>query len=285
MIELLDYILDENDNFWIVNNISDVPKGYIVYKRCSTGRFNNITKLYYKRTYNEPITKIPDKYKQIFKPHPFYLNHKQDLQGIWKAYVEVLNEIGIEDNDIGIFGSYLIGFDISKDVDFVIYGVDNLKKYYKYNDYIKDKLKASYIDEKHILNQYQKHYKRFPKECELKEIIARNWSGIMLENNVLSTPRFIDTNNSIIPKKEGIDMEINVKVLDGLTSTLLPRITKVLYNNDVYTIISSIWKYQSFAKKDDDLIIYANVDHRKKLIIIDEDYYYIKFKHKGHLIT
>lgn len=283
MIELLDYILDENNNFWIINNISDVPKGYIVYKKSSTGkRYNNITKLLYERTYNEPITCVPPKYKMIFKPREFYKNNKNQLTGIWKKYINVLNEIGISDNNIGIFGSYLIGFDIIKDVDFVIYGMDNLKKYYEYNDYIKNKLNANYISEKHILEQYNKHKNRFPKECDLKEIIARNWSGIMLENNVLSTPRFIDYNNYIIPKKDGIDTEIRVTVTEGLYSSLLPRIAKVLYNDIEYTVISSIWKYQSFAYKDDELLIYANVDHNKKLIIIDEDYYYIKYLKKSN---
>ena len=34
---------------------------------------------------------------------------------------------------------------------------------------------------------------------------------------------------------------------------------------------------QIFLDKDDELLIYANVDHNKKLIIIDEYYYYIKY--------
>ena len=33
MIELLDYILDYDDNFWIMNElIGNKPKGFIVYK-------------------------------------------------------------------------------------------------------------------------------------------------------------------------------------------------------------------------------------------------------------
>lgn len=278
MIELLDYILDENNNFWIINNITDKPKGYIVYKQNNNGnRYNNITKLLYEKTYNEPITYVPTKYKMIFKPQKFYIENKDKLTDIWKDYVNILNEIGISDNDIGIFGSFLIGFDIIKDVDFVIYGIDNLERYYQHNDYIKNKLNANYISNEHILEQYNKHKNRFPKECDLKEIISRNWSGIMLENNVLSTPRFIDRNNYIIPSKNGIDSKIQVKVVDSLSSSLLPRIAKVLYDNSEYTVISSIWKYQAFAHKNDELLIYGNVDHNKKLIIIDEDYYYIQY--------
>ena len=147
MIELLDYILDNDNNFWIVNNITDnTAKGYIVYRVAQTGKYNHITKKYYiKDNDSNGIINIPTNYKKIFKPRKFFLENKTKLTGIWKKYVYIMNEIGIPDNDIGIFGSYLIGFDITKDVDFAIYGKDNLIKYYEKMDYIKEKLNVTYI--------------------------------------------------------------------------------------------------------------------------------------------
>lgn len=45
MIELLDYVLDYDDNFWIIGCIDNEIKGYIVYGVDSNGnRYNNITK-------------------------------------------------------------------------------------------------------------------------------------------------------------------------------------------------------------------------------------------------
>ncbi len=278
MIELLDYILDYDDNFWIINNITDgVPKGYIVYRTCDEGRSNHITKKQYFKEIETKIVNIPLKYKMIFKPREFYQNNKNNLNGIWKDYVDTLNEIGIDDSDIGIFGSYLIGFDIEKDVDFVIYGKDNLYKYHDNIEYIKNKCNVTSITENHILHQYNKHKFKFSEKCDLKEIISRNWSGIELSNGVLSTPRFIDLNNMNIPLKKGEDKIITVEVIEGLTSVMLPRVAKVKYKEEEYTIYSTLWKFQSFTKDGDILEIFANVDEKDKVIIIDECNYYIRY--------
>lgn len=286
MIELLDYVLDYDDNFWIVNNITDNKyKGYIVYRVNETGKYNHITKRYYlKDNDNNGIIEIPKLYKKVFKPRKFYLENKNNLEGIWKDYVNCLNEIGISDEDIGIFGSYLIGFDISKDVDFSIYGKENLHKYYDNVNYIKNKLNVTSITTEHINYQYDKHKVKFNESCDLKEIISRNWSGIELPNGVLSTPRFIDINNQSIPKKQGEDKLITVKVIEGIYSAMLPRVATVEYKNDKYKVYSTLWKFQSFAHKGDILEIYGNIDEKNKIIMLDENKYYITYMYKSKTI-
>lgn len=286
MIELLDYILDNDDNFWIVTNITDnAYKGLMIYRVTSEGRYNNITKKsYIKCDDKKGIIEVPSKYKRIFKPRDFYLTNKRNLKGIWKAYVDVLNEIGISDDNIGIFGSYLIGFDIIKDVDFIIYERDNLHKYYNNINYIREKLKVTSISEEHTEYQYNKHKDKFNEKCDLKEIISRNWSGIQLDNGVLSTPRFIDTKNTNTPTKKGIDRLIKVKVLEGFYSVMLPREAVVEYNNETYKVFSTLWKFQSFAHTGDIIKVFGNVDKENKLIILDDNKYYINYINKSDKI-
>jgi len=286
MIELLDYILDNDDNFWIITNITDnIFKGHIVYKVSPEGRYNNITKKnYVKCNDKKGIIEIPSEYKKIFKPRDFYINNKRNLKGIWKNYVDTLNEIGIQEKNIGIFGSYLIGFDIIKDVDFVIYERENLHKYYKNIDYIREKLKVTSISKEHIEYQYNKHKDKFNKKCDLKEIISRNWSGIQLDSGVLSTPRFIDANNASIPTKRGIDKVIKAKILEGFYSVMLPREAVIEYNNETYKIFSTLWKFQSFAHTGDIIEIFGNIDEENKLIILDDNKYYINYINKSDKI-
>jgi len=285
MIDLLDYILDNEDNFWIVSKIIDnTYYGYLVYKVSDEGKYNYKLKKNYTKEKEDGLIKIPNDYKFVFKPQEFYLNNKNNLKGIWKEYVNLLNEIGIKDEDIGIFGSYLIGFDITKDVDYIIYGKDNLVKYYNNIDYIRKKLNVTPISLEHIEYQYQKHKDKFPIKCDLKEIISRNWSGIELDNGVLSTPRFIDKTNMSIPSKKGIDKVIEVTIKEGFYSVMLPREAKVLYNDQEYKMLSSIWKFQSFAHLGDILEIYANVDDENRLIILDDNKYYIKYIKKSNKI-
>ena len=62
---------------------------------------------------------------------------------------------------------------------------------------------------------------------------------------------------------------------------MLPRVSRVKYNNKIYKIVSSLWKFQSFAHKGDKLEIFGNVDDKNNIIILDNEKYYIKYIHKS----
>ena len=275
MIELLDYILDFDDNFWIVERITNGNAyGYMVYKKNTSGnKYNNITKLNYSKEPCNGLEMVPN-YKRIFKPRECYKERVNEIPSIWKKYVEVLNNIGI--NDIGIFGSFLVGFDTTKDIDFVIYGYDNYKKYKKSIKYIKNYMNATSITKEHIDIQYYKNKDYYSDKCDLKKIISRNWSGIELKNGVLSTPRFID-DNYVMPIKNGIDEVRVVKVVDDSYTDFLPRRATVLLDGRKFEVISSLWKFQSFARNNDKMEIYGNYDYKNNVIILDDMKYYIKY--------
>lgn len=279
MIELLDYILDNEDNFWVVNSIeNNIVKGYIIYRQDDNGnRYNNLLNKKYTKCQNKGLIPIPKKYKQIFKPQEFYKNNKNNLQGIWKDYVIALNNCGIEDKNTGIFGSYLIGFDIIKDIDFIIYGYDNLIKYYNNIVLIRKSINVTYITAEHIEYQYQKFKKFYSPNTDLKRIISRNWSGIQIKKGVLSTPRFIIKEKCNIPKDNKLRKKIIVKVIDGLTTALFPRRAKVLYKIQEYELICPLWKYESFLKTGDEIECLANVDENNKIIILYDKDCYVKF--------
>ena len=281
MIELLDYVLDYNDNFWIVGCIDNEIKGYIVYKVDANGnRYNKITKKYYIKSKCNSFEKIPT-YKRVFKPNIFYIENKSNLEGVWKKYIEILNDIGIKDKDIGIFGSYMIGFEVIKDIDFVIYGFNNLKKYYNNLNKILKYTNSTNINKEHIIYQFNKHKADYSLNTDLLEIISRNWSGIQVDEKVLSTPRFIDKNNQHIPTDNGERKVVIFKVIDGFKSTMLPRTSRVLYNGEVYIVISALWKYQSFLRKGDVIECLGSVNEDLKTITLYDYKCYIKYLEKG----
>ena len=275
MIEFLDYVLDLDDNFWIVNNVtSEGIFGYMIYRKDDNGdRYNNFTKLKYTKQYDNYLIRIP-KYKKVYKPRDCFKNHLNEIPLIWKKYVEALENVGID--DIGIFGSFLIGFDPIKDIDFVIYGLDNYKKYYDNILYIRNYIGATSITPSHINKQYNKHKNNYSDKCDLKKIISRNWSGVELENGVLSTPRFV-IDGYISPIKKGIDATHIVEIIDGTLSDFVPRRAKALLNGIEFEIISPIWKFQSFARDKDKMEIYGNYDFNNHVIILDERSHYIKY--------
>ena len=82
MIELLDYVLDYDNNFWIVLSItSEDVYGFMIYQKDENGnRYNNFTKMKYKKLNGNSITKIP-KYKKIYKPRECFKNHLNEIIG------------------------------------------------------------------------------------------------------------------------------------------------------------------------------------------------------------
>ncbi len=283
-LELLDHVLDENDNFWVVNEINEKygPLGYLLYEKVkNSDRYNTMMQKYYIRHLCKELIPIPISINAVFKPQKCLFYSKNILPKKWKGFVDVLNKIGIDDKDIGIFGSYLIGFEIKKDVDFVIYKLENLYKLYSNLDMVKSYLHATNISNKHILYQFNKHKSFYPIECDLEEIISRNLFGMQLENDILSTYRFIDINNTITPNIQNNKNEAIVgKVLQSITSSCLPRFVTLQVGEKIYKVYTSKWKFQSFARDNDILQLYGKVDHERKIITLNDSFSYIKILNK-----
>ncbi len=275
MIEFLDYVLDYDDNFWIVNSVAeDGMLGYMVYKKDENGnRFNNFTKLNYTKQYSDSIIPIPE-YKAVYKARDCFKNHRNEIPLIWQKYVQALENVGID--DIGIFGSFLIGFDPIKDIDFVIYGLDNFRRYRDNIEYIRNYIDATSITDDHINKQYNKHKDNYSSMCDLKKIIYRNWSGVELKDGVLSTPRFI-IDGYVSPAKDGVDAVHKVEIIDGTLSDFTPRRAKALINGEEFEIISPLWKFQSFARDKDIIELFGNYNYDKHVVILDNRKYYIKY--------
>lgn len=275
----LDYILDINEDIWIVNEIhNNKPLGFMIYKHDDNGeRFNYFTGKNYIKNNKQELKDLPSKIKAVFKPRQFYMAHKDDLPLEWKNFAKALNNAGIKDEDIGIFGSYLLGFDITKDVDFVIYGLDALTKCYKNIDKIKRDLNATDITEKHIQYQYDKFKNYYNPKYDLKTIISRNWSGIQIADGVLSTIRSVILEKQCIPLLSGKKEVVVGEITNALESACLPRRAEVKVGDETFEIVSSLWKLQSFARIGDKLEIYGLVDRDKKIILINDFEDYIRF--------
>lgn len=278
MLRPLDYILDYEGNFWIISFYQNYTiYGKKVYVPDKNGeRYHPVLKQRYKKEVSGYLP-IPAKFIEAFYPIECFKNKKDSLSGVWKRYVEGLNQIGIPDQNIGIFGSILIGFDLKKDVDFVIYGQENLHLYAQNANFIKAYTNTNFISKEHIDYQLNKYGSRYNKNTDLKTILERNWSGIQLQSGVLSTPRFILEDHYEIPCRDGEDKMITCKVLSGLSSAYMPRFVNVLYQDEEYKLITPFWMFQSFAKDNDKLLIAGNVNEKNKTILLSNKNDYLKF--------
>lgn len=279
MLRPFDYILDKDDNFWVVSHYQGGKLyGKLVYSPDKTGnRYNHFTKKMYTKKYNS-LSIIPSQYQKKYQPKKCFFKNKEKLTGVWKEYVIALNKSGIDDESIGIFGSYLIGFDTVKDIDFILYGPSSLNLYYQHHLFIKEYIGATSITPEHIEYQYEKYRSDYNQKTDLKEIISRNWSGVQIKKGVLSTPRFIDEIITSVPIRDGINKTIHCQVINGLTSSCFPRCVDVSYQGIIYKLITPFWMYQSFAREGDLLEVCANVNDDKRIILLDSISDFIKYE-------
>lgn len=278
MLRPLDYILDADDNFWIISYYqgSKIFGKIIYYCDPSGPRFNFITGKRYRKNPSSEI-EIPANYKMEFHPREFFQSNKKNLRDVWLQYVQALNQSGIPDEDIGIFGSYLIGFDVKKDIDFVIYGNENLQRYYSHREFIGEYTQTSHITEEHIVYQLNKYSHLYHPNCDLLTILRRNWSGIQVGPGVLSTPRFLDECSISIPLETGKNKLLRCQVVSGIESARFPRKAKVSINDKIYDIITPLWMLQSFAKEDDYLELFGDVDDDKQTILLIGKEHWIRY--------
>ena len=169
-------------------------------------------------------------------------------------------------------------FDIIKDVDFIIYNEENLKKYLDNKDYINKKLNVTNISKEHIEYQCNKFKKHFNDLSDMKKIISRNITGIQISKGVLSTPRFIGDKTYSIPKDNNKREILKLEVIESINTSLIPRIAKVKLNNKIYELITPIWKYDSYLRDGDIIEVKGSRIEESKQIILYNYGDYIRFQ-------
>lgn len=257
MLKSCDYVLDDEGRFHIVRgywNQDDVLVN-TVWAPSSVGtRFNGITSRNYAKVIDENI--IPRRISSIknsFDPRTKLAEDYEKIKGtLWGNFVDLFVESGIPFEDIGIIGSYLIGFGIEKDVDFVVYGKENCKKLKQNMDKIKKSLNATSISESHIDYQIKKHGKDFAKLNTFNKLLCNKWSSIQIKDGLLSTVRFVykpeEIPENFWERKKIRDVEITAVVTDDLGSNFCPRSFQLEVDGQKYTVATYFWIYQSCAR-------------------------------------
>jgi predicted nucleotidyltransferase len=276
----LDYVLDSRDRFWIIHGLRDkLLYGNLVFVPDARGnRYNRITKKHYKKVIlaNMQARIIRGiKIKKIFKPRDFFIKNYSKLPGKWKNIPKALMAAGIKKQNIGIFGSYLLGFDVIKDIDFVVYGIDNFKKVKKNILKIRRLVRSRRISREHIEYQYRKYKNFYSLKNSFREILSYNWAGLQIERGVLSTIRFV---------KEELADELRCgrtrifrgKVLEKEGTNFMPRIGFVKTKKSIVRVLTYNWMFNNFLKKGDKVLIRGGYCKKNNTLYISNKKHWIK---------
>ena len=243
-------------------------------------RFNNITHLNYSKV------KLPDlnfnklsveSLVEIFKPRDFFAKNFNLLEGVWKDIAEILIKF-VSVNNIGIFGSTLIGFEVSKDVDFVVYGKDNEMVVRNNIDEIKRLVGAKDISLEHIKYQVKKYSQIHSDKNSFLEMLGNKWSSLQI-GNILSTIRFVRytsecTFDLFTP---GEDFIFSGEVILE-ESSFFPRVFYLSKDNHKIRVITYFWAFQSCVKNGDAVVVFGSYDKNKDTIYLSKKEHYIKYQ-------
>jgi len=276
-----DYVLGDDGSFYIIRGYWDECLACKVFSPDKFGdRFNNITKeMYSKVIEGYHIPRVLGSYKKYFKPRENLDSNFKDLRGIWKRFYNEILNCGIQKEDVGIMGSYLIGFDVKKDVDFVVYGIENCKLLKSKISSLKKNLGATSITNEHIEYQINKHTRGYSRNNSFRKLLNNKWNSVQISDGILSTIRFVYKEGEILEnyfnKKIVLEKIISGEVVEDLNSSFSPRSFVVRTKDRVYTVATYLWIYQTCVKNGTKVKIKGNL-REDNIITLDKFSHWIE---------
>lgn len=163
----------------------------LIYKKDPRGlRFDNHNNAYTKDIGEEllliPKSDIADYFRPLEAPI------LKNLSGIWKNIYDCLwREVRVPQEDIGVFGSALLGFPIMRDVDFIIYGRANCVLVKNNMDRIKKYLGYGGISDDHIKYQSAKfNLWHDPQNTNFSKTLKNKWPTMQIRPGISNTIMF-----------------------------------------------------------------------------------------------
>jgi len=277
-LQNLDYVLDTQDRFWIIHGVKKKVYANLVFSPDKMGsRYNGLTGKMYKKVILDnleiSVFKSLD-IMQVFRPREFFKENYSTLPLSWKKIPDALMSLGIPSKDIGIFGSYLIGFNIVKDVDFVVYGRENCLKVAENIQKIRNLTGAKNISKEHIAYQAKKYSSFFSRKNSFKKILGHNWAGLQISKNVLSTIRFVYYPDEVLSDIEIKKSRLRVvrgKVIKDFETNFVPRIGYILSRRKKIRVLTYNWMFNSFLREGEDVMIRGDYNENNKTLYISDN--------------
>lgn len=272
-----DHLRDDNHIYTIRGNWSDESDLILV------------KPVYEKKESEELFTKIVDKRGEKgenlmwLNPHEYeHISCKGiDVSNyigneVWDRMVQALLELGISEENIGIFGSKRLGFPNCKDEDFIVYGAENMKILHENIDVFKKKVGLYNHTLAHATYQAETHGKYFDEEKnDLLMCLLNKWSTCAFTDKLTSTIRFVD--DTVETGKELLEYFYDTDLSESVTvkgvvceaddTSYMPRRFKIkIFDGEEVEVITPLWIFHQCVKEND-LVKVSGCFVNKKLIV------------------
>jgi predicted nucleotidyltransferase len=279
MLTDCDYVRDKENKLYIVKgywNKSKMVANLAFAPDANGNRYNAELDSFYRKVIDDnviPILLDRADVAEVYKPKETFQQSYKILPEPWKTFAQKLADlVGVK--NVGIFGSYLIGFDIIKDVDFIVYGLENLFKIKNNISEISNSVNGTQITDEHIQYQIKKHAKNFSKFSNFDKLLMRKWSSVQIAPGILSTIRFAYKQKEIPknPFSSLVEKQITItgKVVSDIGSNFCPRMFEIESNGKIFTVATYLWIYQSCVRTGDIVSVKGNLHEDGKTITLTE---------------
>lgn len=222
---------------------------------------------------NEDFHKIVDKHNEqgenLFLLNPQNFQHISckgikisDFQGnsIWDKMAQELVRLGIDEKNIGVFGSKRLGFKNFKDIDFVIYGFENMLLMKKNIELFKSRVGLYNHTFAHAKYQAETHGKFLSKERNnLLMCLIRKWSSCSIDEKLTATLRFVDDSHTDGDELKKFFLNCNGQdtvtfrgtVSEADNTSFMPRRFFLCNSSETVEIISTLWIFHQCVRNND----------------------------------
>lgn len=280
----LDYIEDNEGNFWIVHG---GDRTFYCNKVFSLDPFGERVRLKDGKRYTKvildnmdfvPLIKI--NVVGVFKPREFFREYYSKIPREWKKIPKAFIQLGIKKEDIGIFGSFLLGFELVKDIDFVVYGKENCKLIISNIEKLKELVGCKSISKEHIDYQCKKYGTIYSTENDFSEIISRNIAGLQFSKGVLSTIRFVYYPNEEprdLEVLEGEDIVLVATVLESFGFHFVPRIAYLDSSKGRIRLLTYNWMFKGCLNEGEKILLRGEYVEKNKTIYLSKRNHWLKY--------
>lgn len=179
---------------------------------------------------------------------------------VWDRIARELAGLGIDENNIGIFGSKRLNLKAPKDVDFIIYGFENMLRVKENIDIFKRRAGLYNHTFAHAKYQAETHGQFLSKERNnLLMCLIRKWSSCSVDENLTVTLRFVDdlhTNGDELKNfflcRDGKEMVTFRGAVSGADNTsFMPRRFFLTDASTTIEVISPLWIFHQCVRDND----------------------------------
>jgi predicted nucleotidyltransferase len=219
---------------------------------------------------------------KVFEPYKALPKQKIKIKRKFYGLLRILRKI-VPKKDIGLIGSYLIGFaNKSSDIDIIVRGKENMKKIKKNMPLILDNLNSkNFLNEKKKIKSIIKYENKYNKENnDFSEMIDRRWPTIS-NNNYLTKIRFsYDKKECPEIRFNKFKEEIKIEgiVIDDIGTNFMPRSFIIKSKNKKFIIYTYFWDFTYCVKKGDFITVKGSLFDRNKILICKQKEHGIKFR-------